>query len=107
MVPENRRLFTKMTVRSEEHTSELQSPLNNSYAVFCLKKKIGGARWRSRFGGVTSRRYFWTSVAACSPTAMTSRRPPMQISFFFFICTATADMYTLSDTLSLHDALPI
>src|SRR5881398_50335 len=30
--------------RSEEHTSELQSPLNNSYAVFCLKKKNGGAR---------------------------------------------------------------
>src|SRR5881398_1226634 len=24
--------------RSEEHTSELQSPLNRSYAVFCLKK---------------------------------------------------------------------
>src|SRR5881398_3849145 len=24
--------------RSEEHTSELQSPLNISYAVFCLKK---------------------------------------------------------------------
>src|SRR5881398_2269000 len=26
--------------RSEEHTSELQSPLNISYAVFCFKKKI-------------------------------------------------------------------
>ena len=26
-------------VRSEEHTSELQSPLCISYAVFCLKKK--------------------------------------------------------------------
>src|SRR5881398_3979040 len=25
--------------RSEEHMSELQSPLNISYAVFCLKKK--------------------------------------------------------------------
>src|SRR6187402_4013875 len=25
--------------RSEEHTSELQSQLTNSYAVFCLKKK--------------------------------------------------------------------
>src|SRR3546814_9636522 len=25
--------------RSEEHTSELQSLLSNSYAVFCLKKK--------------------------------------------------------------------
>src|SRR3546814_10559876 len=26
--------------RSEEHTSELQSLMRNSYAVFCLKKKI-------------------------------------------------------------------
>src|SRR3546814_9521428 len=26
--------------RSEEHTSELQSLLRNSYAVFCLKKQI-------------------------------------------------------------------
>src|SRR3546814_5674461 len=28
-----------VTVRSEEHTSELQSLTRNSYAVFCLKKK--------------------------------------------------------------------
>src|SRR3546814_7508758 len=27
-------------VRSEEHTSELQSLMRNSYAVFCLKTKI-------------------------------------------------------------------
>ena len=27
--------------RSEEHTSELQSPVPISYAVFCLKKKNG------------------------------------------------------------------
>src|SRR3546814_1661110 len=26
--------------RSEEHTSELKSLMRNSYAVFCLKKKI-------------------------------------------------------------------
>src|SRR3546814_4500674 len=26
--------------RSEEHTSELQSLMRNSYAVFCLKKKV-------------------------------------------------------------------
>src|SRR3546814_8188440 len=30
---------TRMTIRSEEHTSELQSLMRNSYAVFCLKKK--------------------------------------------------------------------
>src|SRR3546814_7700590 len=28
------------TTRSEEHTSELQSPMRISYAVLCLKKKI-------------------------------------------------------------------
>src|SRR3546814_3712895 len=28
-----------ITGRSEEHTSELQSLMRNSYAVFCLKKK--------------------------------------------------------------------
>src|SRR3546814_6355865 len=29
----------RILVRSEEHTSELQSLMRNSYAVFCLKKK--------------------------------------------------------------------
>src|SRR3546814_8697035 len=29
----------RLQVRSEEHTSELQSLMRNSYAVFCLKKK--------------------------------------------------------------------
>src|SRR3546814_10607305 len=29
----------KVAMRSEEHTSELQSLMRNSYAVFCLKKK--------------------------------------------------------------------
>src|SRR3546814_7804915 len=33
--PEDRVLL----LRSEEHTSELQSLMRNSYAVFCLKKK--------------------------------------------------------------------
>src|SRR3546814_3601963 len=28
-----------LLTRSEEHTSELQSPMRISYAVFCLKKK--------------------------------------------------------------------
>src|SRR3546814_5169686 len=30
----------RLTARSEEHTSELQSLMRISYAVFCLKKKI-------------------------------------------------------------------
>src|SRR3546814_3082616 len=31
--------FEVIEERSEEHTSELQSLMRNSYAVFCLKKK--------------------------------------------------------------------
>src|SRR3546814_8055897 len=31
--------FNETSVRSEEHTSELQSLMRISYAVFCLKKK--------------------------------------------------------------------
>src|SRR3546814_3644333 len=34
------RRFRNPGVRSEEHTSELQSLMRISYAVFCLKKKI-------------------------------------------------------------------
>src|SRR3546814_7433506 len=34
------RLFVTTLLRSEEHTSELQSLMRISYAVFCLKKKI-------------------------------------------------------------------
>src|SRR3546814_5797000 len=33
------KLVTVTGDRSEEHTSELQSLMRNSYAVFCLKKK--------------------------------------------------------------------
>src|SRR3546814_9713732 len=31
--------YSGTSIRSEEHTSELQSPIRSSYAVFCLKKK--------------------------------------------------------------------
>src|SRR3546814_4987285 len=32
-------IYCETAERSEEHTSELQSLMRNSYAVFCLKKK--------------------------------------------------------------------
>src|SRR3546814_4260949 len=35
---ENRSYLAKWTSRSEEHTSELQSLMRISYAVFCFKK---------------------------------------------------------------------
>src|SRR3546814_10088538 len=37
--PDDCILFNQSYVRSEEHTSELQSLMRISYAVFCLKKK--------------------------------------------------------------------
>src|SRR3546814_1940488 len=35
----HRRIGNRRRLRSEEHTSELQSLMRISYAVFCLKKK--------------------------------------------------------------------
>src|SRR3546814_2971162 len=35
----------RIAVRSEEHTSELQSLMRISYAVFCLKKKKPNKIW--------------------------------------------------------------
>src|SRR3546814_5688629 len=37
--PKRLRLWHRALPRSEEHTSELQSLMRISYAVFCLKKK--------------------------------------------------------------------
>src|SRR3546814_10566795 len=38
--PSSETCFNDTADRSEEHTSELQSLIRNSYAVFCLKTKI-------------------------------------------------------------------
>src|SRR5881398_2649338 len=95
-------LITWAIDRSEEHTSELQSPLNISYAVFCLKKKKFrlfradrcGLRCRARF----------LDVLLC----FLRHACDFSLHFlFFFNDTAPTEIYTLSDTLSLHDALPI
>src|SRR3546814_4186819 len=40
--------FHALGMRSEEHTSELQSLMRISYAVFCLKKKTSRRRNRPR-----------------------------------------------------------
>src|SRR6478735_3189986 len=97
--------------RSEEHTSELQSPCNLVCRLLLEKKKIpttleheldvGGMERQSaghhrrhtadepaRTSVVVSR-HEWDVVA-----------PPLR---FFFNATATTEIYTLS----LHDALPI
>src|SRR3546814_10886017 len=41
--PGGMRRVDRAVLRSEEHTSELQSLMRISYAVFCLKKKINKA----------------------------------------------------------------
>src|SRR5210317_1195316 len=97
--------------RSEEHTSELQSHSEISYAVFCLKKKKKKLAYTNdslqasskikefidRLGSFFHSPCFFdttfTIIVACC--------------FFFFNDTATTEIYTLSYTLSLHDALPI
>src|SRR3546814_5160401 len=43
-VPQRLRLSEYSHPRSEEHTSELQSLMRISYAVFCLKKKNSNTR---------------------------------------------------------------
>src|SRR3546814_2953399 len=40
--------YLHATVRSEEHTSELQSLMRISYAVFCLKKKTNNIKYIER-----------------------------------------------------------
>src|SRR3546814_9142861 len=44
------------TLRSEEHTSELQSLMRISYAVFCLKKKIKTDTMLSAYHSITYRK---------------------------------------------------
>src|SRR3546814_3327625 len=43
--------------RSEEHTSELPSLMRNSYAVFCLQKKISSQENTSEINAIIRRYY--------------------------------------------------
>src|SRR5213079_833498 len=94
--------------RSEEHTSELQSPVVISYAVFCLKKKHDIAAQHSDSTVVTMQNSVRSDIEA---SVLLGRSRilgcVLYISFFFFNATATTEIYTTTDTLSLHDALPI
>src|SRR6056300_1160791 len=91
-------------IRSEEHTSELQSHSEISYAVFCLKKK----KEKESDGSCCAPK-------PCElPHGMARILRRLRLSrivvspfFFFFNDTATTEIYTNLNTLSLHDALPI
>src|SRR3546814_3842632 len=50
MLIRNTATNTSVIVRSEEHTSELQSLMRISYAVFCLKKKKTSKRNKKTTG---------------------------------------------------------
>src|SRR6056300_773889 len=83
--------------RSEEHTSELQSHSEISYAVFCLKKKkknfVSVHALRSALNNGTSLCRFWNVVEhACS-------RSYQQTCFFFFLMIRRPPRSTLILTL--------
>src|SRR5881296_3279672 len=90
--------------RSEEHTSELQSHSNISYAVFCLKKKKPELL-------DFLKRVFYTEETVRTDFGLCRFHAEYRIGdsmfIFFFNDTATTEIYTLLYTLSLHDALPI
>src|SRR5213075_2031793 len=88
---------SRICTRSEEHTSELQSRLVISYAVFCLKKK------KFNYGVNAERLKTW-----CFHSLSEILDHLIDILFlFFFNDPATTEIYTTRHTLSLHDALPI
>src|SRR5213078_2178453 len=80
--------------RSEEHTSELQSRAQISYAVFCLKKKKNLAEDQT----YSERTSLDTSVSAYFSARQTSSiaylASPAGAFFFFFNDTATTEIYT-------------
>src|SRR6056300_217120 len=97
--------------RSEEHTSELQSHSEISYAVFCLKKK---KKRHPPLGAEPAHgdHQFKRNDRVClrrSPRRVPRRRARSLrfVLSFFFNDTATTEIYTNLNTLSLHDALPI
>src|SRR5213082_1322932 len=95
--------------RSEEHTSELQSPDTISYAVFCLKKKnIKNVDTRCKTVIIKHKQRTGYKLLYMKSTETTADAYRFEVNLcFFFNDTATTEIYTVSDTLSLHDALPI
>src|SRR6202453_5209869 len=96
-------------MRSEEHTSELQSPQNLVCRLLLEKKNetirsksscvIAGSQRTSR-SGCSDR---WSVVCGPPSAHASSRNSTGTRRVFFLNDTATTEIYTLS----LHDALPI
>src|SRR5213080_3987147 len=86
-------------IRSEEHTSELQSHSGISYAVFCLKKKT--ASYASIYGSSHS----CTRVSKCQPS-----RSSIGSIFIFFLMIRrpprSTHRYTLFPYTTLFRSAP-
>src|SRR5881409_2351009 len=95
------------SVRSEEHTSELQSQSHSSYAVFCLKKKRSRISTNTRPPSATIRISERSAVTMSRAAAVASQSPSRLPRDFFLMQPATTEICTWDYTLSLHDALPI
>src|ERR1039457_2140724 len=96
--------------RSEEHTSELQSPCNLVCRLLLEKKKHNQRHVAQRTGGRSLGGAFRKALEsghACARvgpgTLGSALRWVILAQIFFFNDTATTEIYTLS----LHDALPI
>src|SRR3546814_6276100 len=59
------RIAPRLLARSEEHTSELQSLMRISYAVFCLKKKIKTQSPTQTLGSITTSRQVNKQIPLC------------------------------------------
>src|ERR1043166_3172079 len=103
--------MVRLSPRSEEHTSELQSRFGISYAVFCLKKK------NKQYWIEPLQRALWLSHGRCASytAATTIYTLPLRGDLpiwqshhaadpcFFFNDTAPAEIYPFP----LQDVLPI
>src|ERR1039457_6521122 len=102
---------TPASKRSEEHTSELQSPCNLVCRLLLEKNEQSEKHGRSssekarapRTGGTDGRRAL-ARLPSCVPTDRSVAAGKIALLLaIFFNDTATTEIYTLS----LHDALPI
>src|SRR6056300_1650198 len=101
------RIGNDLSQRSEEHTSELQSHSEISYAVFCLKKKNTTIKTKSSFCACTMNRLsdaffsFSNSSLSFSKTFFCSCSFP----FFFFLMIRRPPRSTLILTLFPYTTL--
>src|SRR5215471_12948543 len=88
---------SQLTTQDRKSTRLNSSHVENSYAVFCLKKK------NTNFDTLPQVFQMSTQTWRNLSTAQLALPLYPKMMFFFFNDTATTEIYTLS----LHDALPI